>query len=78
MRALTDRRASSALRNPSTPVKSLQSGRVSNTGCRGLDASRGELPTRRVFFAADISQLLGLVETTCHLINKENMLHRIA
>mmetsp|Transcript_995 Transcript_995/g.1258 ORF Transcript_995/g.1258 Transcript_995/m.1258 type:complete len:438 (-) Transcript_995:270-1583(-) len=26
---------------------------------------------------SDISQLLGLVERTCHLINKENMLHKI-
>jgi 26S proteasome regulatory subunit N5 len=27
--------------------------------------------------SADISQLLRLVETTCHLINKENMIHKI-
>eukprot|EP00639_Heterosigma_akashiwo_P004874 CAMPEP_0194575424 /NCGR_PEP_ID=MMETSP0292-20121207/10913_1 /TAXON_ID=39354 /ORGANISM="Heterosigma akashiwo, Strain CCMP2393" /LENGTH=439 /DNA_ID=CAMNT_0039427207 /DNA_START=77 /DNA_END=1396 /DNA_ORIENTATION=- len=26
---------------------------------------------------SDISQLLGLVERTCHLINKENMIHKI-
>jgi len=28
-------------------------------------------------WAGDISQLLGLVEKTCHLINKENMVHGI-
>jgi len=28
-------------------------------------------------WSGDISQLLGLVETTCQLINKENMLHKI-
>ncbi|TMW56141.1 hypothetical protein Poli38472_008789 [Pythium oligandrum] len=28
-------------------------------------------------WSADISQLLRLVETTCHLINKENMIHKI-
>ncbi|DAZ98431.1 TPA: hypothetical protein N0F65_001132 [Lagenidium giganteum] len=28
-------------------------------------------------WSADISQLLRLVETTCHLVNKENMLHKI-
>ena len=26
---------------------------------------------------ADVAQLLALVETTCHLINKENMIHKI-
>jgi 26S proteasome regulatory subunit N5 len=30
-----------------------------------------------IIFIADISQLLRLVETTCHLINKENMIHKI-
>ncbi|KAE9341990.1 26S proteasome non-ATPase regulatory subunit 12 [Phytophthora fragariae] len=28
-------------------------------------------------WSADISQLLRLVETTCHLVNKENMIHKI-
>ncbi|KAJ0406106.1 hypothetical protein P43SY_008357 [Pythium insidiosum] len=28
-------------------------------------------------WSADISELLRLVETTCHLINKENMIHKI-
>lgn len=28
-------------------------------------------------WSADISQLLRLVETTCHLINKENMIHKV-
>ena len=27
-------------------------------------------------WSSDISQLLGLVERTCHLINKENMIHK--
>lgn len=29
-------------------------------------------------WAGDISQLLGLVEKTCHLIHKENMVHGVA
>jgi 26S proteasome regulatory subunit N5 len=34
-------------------------------------------PLCRFLCAADISQLLSLVDSTCHLINKENMLHQI-
>jgi 26S proteasome regulatory subunit N5 len=28
-------------------------------------------------WSADITSLLGLVESTCHMINKENMIHKI-
>ena len=28
-------------------------------------------------WSSDIGQLLGLVERTCHLINKENMIHKV-
>jgi 26S proteasome regulatory subunit N5 len=28
-------------------------------------------------WSSDISELLRLVETTCHLINKENMIHKV-
>lgn len=28
-------------------------------------------------WSSDIAQLLRLVETTCHLVNKENMIHKI-
>jgi 26S proteasome regulatory subunit N5 len=28
-------------------------------------------------WGSDISELLHLVEKTCHLINKENMLHKV-
>jgi 26S proteasome regulatory subunit N5 len=28
-------------------------------------------------WSSDLGQLLGLVERTCHLINKENMIHKI-
>ena len=28
-------------------------------------------------WAADISSLLGLMEATCHLINRENMVHKV-
>jgi 26S proteasome regulatory subunit N5 len=29
-------------------------------------------------WAGDISELLGLMDETCHLISKENMMHKIA